>query len=62
MTEAPKPVHTFLDDGSAVVTIGNLSELVSGEGLEVNADIIHRIHYKEKELRERWLAENTTTS
>lgn len=62
MTEAPNPVYTILDDGSAVVAIGNLSAPVSNEGLEVDADIIHRIYDKEKELRERWLAENTTDS
>lgn len=61
MTETPKPEYTFLEDGSAVVTFGNLSEPVSNENLEVDTDIIHRIHFKEKELRERWLAENTST-
>ena len=59
MTETPKPENTILEDGSAVVTVGNLSEPVSNEGLEVAADIVHRLYFKENELRERWLTENT---
>tara|TARA_R100001224_G_C3935815_1_gene120464 strand:+ start:60 stop:251 length:192 start_codon:yes stop_codon:yes gene_type:complete len=59
MTEVPSPVYTILSDGSAVVAIGNLSEPVSNEGLEVDADIVHRIAKTETKLRERWLVENT---
>ena len=62
MTEVPIPVYTILSDGSAIVAIGSLSEPVSNEGLEVDADIVHRITETKIKLRERWLAENTTDS
>ena len=47
--EAPETITTFMEDGCVLVTVGNLTGVVSSA---------HLVEPKENQLRQRWLEEN----